>query len=109
MTWLVGIGAFLKRVPWQIYAGLALVLGAYIYGEVRFNAGKDIVLERLKEAERKAEIEAKLARAQADENAEERAREFEHEQDTLNEAIKEAEAAGDNPLDGLFRSLSETD
>lgn len=109
MTWLLAIRTFLKDVPWQIWAGIALIAAAFVYGEIRYSAGKEVILERLREAERERDELAEKARKVAGENAEERAREFEHEQRVLKDAIKDAEANGGNALDSIFGSLSDSD
>ncbi len=31
MTWLLGIGAFAKRIPWMVWAALALVIGTAVF------------------------------------------------------------------------------
>ena len=96
---------FLKRVPWQVWAVIGILAAGYIYGEVRFNAGKQVVIERLKEAEREAERKSIEALKSADAEAKERSAEFGQEQETLEKAIENAESTGSNPLDGLFDSL----
>ena len=103
--WLLNIGGLLKGVPWQVYAGVAILIAAYGYGCTQYDAGRESVLEELREAERKAEKKAEAARQSADAEAFERANEFEAEQETLSEVIDNAEDTGGNAIDGLFGGL----
>ena len=98
---------FLRGVPWQVYAGVALVLCSYMYGCERYNAGRERVLVELRRAEAEARAKAAEARRVADAEALERAEEFDEQQETLEQVIENAEGSSSNPLDALFGGLSQ--
>ena len=98
---------FLRGVPWQVYAGVALVLCSYMYGCERYSAGRESVLVELRQAEAEARAKAAEARRVADAEALERAVQFDEQQETLEQVIKNAEGNNSNPLDDLFGGLSQ--
>lgn len=101
--------AFLGKVPWQIWAGLALILAvglSYCQGHrTGYNKADAEWTERLEKAEREAKAKAVAAERSADEQQQERATEFEAEQEALREIIDESESTGGNPLDSLLGGL----
>ena len=99
--------SFLRGVPWQVYAGIALVLAVYVYGCERYNAGRESVLVELRQAEADARAKAAEARRVADAEALERADRFDEQQETLEQVIKNAEINNSNPLDDLLGGLSQ--
>ena len=99
--------SFLRGVPWQVYAGIALVLAVYVYGCERYNAGRESVLIELRQAEADARAKAAEARRVADAEALERADQFQEQQETLEQVIKNAESNNSNPLDDLLGGLSQ--
>ena len=99
--------SFLRGVPWQVYAGIALVLAVYVYGCERYNAGRQSVLIELRQAEADARAKAAEARRVADAEALERADQFQEQQETLEQVIKNAESNNSNPLDDLLGGLSQ--
>ena len=99
--------SFLRGVPWQVYAGIALVLAVYVYGCERYNAGRESVLVELRQAEADARAKAAEARRVADAEALERADQFQEQQETLEQVIKNAETSNSNPLDDLLGGLSQ--
>ena len=100
--------SFLRGVPWQVYAGIALVLAVYVYGCERYNAGRESVLVELRQAEADARAKAAEARRVADAEALERADQFQEQQETLEQVIKNAEESTNrNPLDDLLGGLSQ--
>jgi len=99
--------SFLRGVPWQVYAGIALVLAVYVYGCERYNAGRESVLVELRQAEAEARAKAAEARRVADAEALERADQFDEQQETLEQVIKNAEINNSNPLDDLIGGLSQ--
>ena len=98
--------AFLKRVPWQVYAVLALLAAfpvTYCTGHKNgVSDGRAAVLAALRDRQDKAEEKALVAVSKADKAGAERAEVEAKVIERQIEAIEEAEAAGDNPLDGLF-------
>lgn len=102
MTWALTAWQFAKRVPWQAYAIVALVLAVWIYGNNRYAAGRESVLEELRAKEAEAKEQAWEAIEQEGIKGAERAKAFEAQQETLRDAIKEAEAAETSALDELF-------
>lgn len=99
--------AFLKRVPWPVYAALALLaLWAWDrtaqYNEGRKD-GRESVLAELRKAEAEAGEKALKAIDQADQNAAERAEAEAEVIERQLDAIERAEANDENPLDALFR------
>ena len=98
--------SFLRGVPWQVYAGIALVLAVYVYGCERYNAGRESVLVELRQAEADARAKAAEARRVADAEALERAKQFDEQQETLEQVIENAESNNSNPLDDLLGGLS---
>lgn len=107
--WLLNIGGFLRGVPWQVYAGVALILAGYAYGCAQYDAGRESVLDELRKQQIEAQARAEAARKSADAEAAERAQEFEGEQEALEKAIENAETSDVNPLDNLFGGLRGTD
>ena len=107
MMALANVIGFLRGVPWQVYAGIALVLGIYGYGCERYNAGRESVLVELRQAEANARAKAADARRVADAEALERAKQFDEQQETLEQVIENAESNNSNPLDDLFGGLSQ--
>ena len=106
LTALATARAFLKRVPWQVWAALAIIAAWCIDRTVQYRSGysegRESVLTELRTAEAKAAEKALEAIAEAGEAGVERAERFEAEQETLSQAIEKAEAANRNPLDELF-------
>lgn len=60
------VGAFLKAIPWQVYAAAAVLLAGWWWGEQRYDAGVLAERDRWEEAQRKANEEAEAARAERD-------------------------------------------
>lgn len=106
LSWLAPIGAFLKRVPWQVWCGIAVVLACWVWGNYREAQGRaderaEIAAE-LAQAEKEAVRESLEAAAKADTEA---AIAAEEEAAVIAEQInriEDAEAAGRNSLDELF-------
>lgn len=102
--------SMLGRIPWQVYAAIALILAvslSYCHGKgVGEREEKAEWIAKLEKAEADAEARAKEAAQSADEQQQERADEFEAQQDALNEVIDNAESTGTNPLDAMLGSLS---
>tara|TARA_B100000678_G_C18098851_1_gene457921 strand:+ start:453 stop:761 length:309 start_codon:yes stop_codon:yes gene_type:complete len=96
------VWGFLKGIPWQVWAGIALLIAFWWWGNHREAQGRDAILEQLREAEANAAIMAKNAADSADANERDRAADFEAEREVLEEAIQQAEASGGNALDALF-------
>ena len=102
LSWLAPALAFLKRVPWPVYAALAVLFAAWLYGNHRaaqeraeiaaeLEAARAEAVERSLEAASKADLEeAKQADKEAAILAD------------LTDKIETAEAEGSNPLDELF-------
>ncbi len=101
--------AFLGRVPWQVWAGIALILAvslSYCHGKgVGEREERAEWIAKLEKAEADAEAKAKEAAQSADEQQQQRADEFEAEQESLREIIDDAESIGANPLDALIGGL----
>lgn len=106
LSWLAPVLAFLKRVPWQVWCGIAVVLTAWVWGNHREAEGraeerreiaaelaeaKQEAIDRSNEAASKADMQASM---KADQEAAVIAEQI--------EAIEAAEVAGENPLDSLF-------
>jgi hypothetical protein len=96
----------LKRVPWPVYAALALLAvwawDRISYGNRRYDAGRAAVVAELKQAQAKVMKRAAAAIAAADDAGAKRA---EVETKVLSGQIKkieQAEAKNENPLDALF-------
>ena len=107
MAFIAKVGGFLGGLPREIYyaiAGVVLVLG---YGQVQYNKGKDVILERLEEAEAEAKRLAEEAMREADSEAEKRAIAHAATQSTLTKVISDAESDNRNSLDALVDSLSQ--
>lgn len=102
MTWALTAWQLAKRVPWQAYAIVALVLAVWIYGSNRYDAGRESVLAELRAKEAEAKEQAWESITTEGAKGAERAKAFEAEQETLRDAIKEAEAAETSALDELF-------
>lgn len=104
--WLLTARAFLKRVPWQVWAALAILAAWGIDRTAQYRSGysegRESVLTELRTAEAKAADKALEAIAEAGEAGVERAERFEAEQQALGEAIEAAEAVNENALDALF-------
>ena len=99
--WLSSAWAFLKRVPWQIYAGgvaLLLGVGAYCAGDSNGYARRHA--EQL-EIERKALEKARGADAVAGETVKQSTDEVEQE----NDEAREAASGSDDPLKSGLDSL----
>jgi hypothetical protein len=100
------VKAFAKRIPWQVWAALAILAAWGIDRTLQYRSGysegRESVLAELRTAEAKAKDKALEAIAEAGEAGVERAERFEAEQETLSQAIEKAEAANRNPLDELF-------
>jgi hypothetical protein len=103
------VWGFLKSIPWQVWAGIALLTAFWWWGEHREAQGRDAILERLRAAEAQAEIKAERAANSADTKERDRAADFEAEQATLNKVIEDAKATDSNPLDALLGSMSRAD
>jgi len=93
---------WLKGLPWQVYAGVGVLLSLHTWGCVQYDNGRESVFEELRAAEAEAAAKAESARQSADENAQERAEEFETKQEALEDAIEQAESTGGNALDSIF-------
>jgi len=104
MTFLA-IRKLLAGVPWQVWAAAGLALAFWGYGHHQYNAGKQVVIDRLEKAEAKAKADAIKAARSADVKQQERAVEFEARQDILSEAINDAETDNRNPIDALFGGM----
>lgn len=99
------IAGIFKAIPWQVYALAALLFAGWLYGNHRYDAGRESVLVELREAKAKAQAAARKAARSADVKERDRATAFEREQEILEKAMDNAEAADGNALDGLFGGL----
>ncbi len=68
-----------------------------------YQKGREAILSQLRDAQAKADKRALEAIAKAEGRATIEVERFEAEQNALREAIKQAEAAGNNPLDAVFK------
>jgi hypothetical protein len=106
VTWLLTARAFLSRVPWQVYAILALLAAWGVDRTVQYRSGysdgRESVLTELRTAEAEAAQKALEAAATATQAGIERSERFDVEQQALRDAITEAERADRNALDALF-------
>lgn len=96
----------LRRVPWFVWAGLAILAFWWIdrsgqYREGRQD-GREMVLAELRAAEAESLKKAAESARKADTAGEKRALEFAEAQATAIETIEKAEASDANPLDALF-------
>lgn len=63
---LKAIGGFLKAIPWQVYAAVAVLLAGWWWGEQRYDAGVLAERGRWEEAQREADEAAARRRAARD-------------------------------------------
>lgn len=105
MTWLA-IRSFLGGIPWQVWAGIAVIMAPPVAYCTGYNAGERDGREAVKAMLQKQMAQTMRnswqARAQSDKK---RAAEIEQEQEILRgqiEAIEKAEADDANALDSLF-------
>jgi len=109
MTAFLAIRAFLKGVPWQVYAAAALLAAFWFYGNHQYKAGRAVEIARFEAAAEKAQQEAVIAAASADKKEQARAAEFEAVQGALTQEIEDAKADDRNSLDAIFSILPATD
>lgn len=102
MTILTGIWGFLRGVPWQVYAGLALLAAFWIWGNHQYSEGRESVLVELRAAEAEAKEAAIDAAASADASERDRVADFMAEQEALSDVIEQAEKENGNALDAIF-------
>lgn len=72
MTWLLAARAFLKRIPWQVWAGIALIAAVLFYGshrEAQGYADAEAVWKPRVQAEKDAHAATKRAYREAQEEA----------------------------------------
>lgn len=73
MTWLLGIGKvaidFIRGLPWQVWAVIAVIALGLWYGERRHDTGVMQERARWQEAQRKADEKARAALARRDKAA----------------------------------------
>lgn len=105
MVSFAAIKGFLGGVPREVYYALAAVVLLLGYGQVQYNKGKDVILERLEEAQREARLLAEEAMNEADSEAEKRAIAHAVTQSTLTKVIQDAQRDNSNPIDALIGSL----
>lgn len=99
---LLPIWGLIKRVPWPVFAALAVLIAAWLYGNHRAAQERAEIAAELREAEAEAVKNSLEAASKADTKAAKRA---EVEAKVIGEqieAIEAAEVAGRNPLDELF-------
>ena len=100
------IGGALGRVPWQIYAALALVLAFQVHGCTQYRSGfqdgKESVLSELRTAEAKSVTRSIEAARKADAAGAIRAEQQAAVIAEQIERIEQAERTGGNALDSLF-------
>jgi hypothetical protein len=102
---LLALRAALSKLPWQVWFAVAifsLIPLSYCKGK---HDGKQVIIERLEQAEVKAKKEAVKAADKADTKQEAAQVAFDIEQKIIREAIDEEKANGGNALDALFNSL----
>lgn len=109
MAWISVVIGYFKQVPREVYYILAAVLLLLGYGQNQYNKGKEVVLERLEQAQREAERLAREAAASADESSKERELAHAAQSATLEKVISDAQSDDRNSIDALLGSLSETD
>lgn len=106
LTWFGTVKSVLAKVPWYVWAILALLavwaIDRTAYGSRRYSDGRESVLTELRTAEADALERASKAIQSADKAGAKRA-EIEAETRAADiEAIERAEATDANPLDSLF-------
>ena len=101
MIWtaLAAAGGFLKRLPWQLYAALAIVLVAWAWGNHRYSQGYDA-----SEAKHAAIAAQAVAQARKADSAAQTAVDAENTL-TAAENAKAREAAAANPDDPLKAAM----
>lgn len=106
LTYLATARALLKRIPWFVWAAMAIIAAWGIDRTVQYRSGhsdgRESVLAELRAAEAKAAQKALEAAATATQAGIKRAERFDAEQETLSDAIRKAEDANQNSLDALF-------
>lgn len=103
LQFLAPIGAFLKRVPWQVYAALAIILTAWAWGNHRYSEGVADNEAKHAEIARKAAEKARKADGVARDTVDGTKGRIEAE----NDAARKAAEGSDDPLRDAMRSLAE--
>lgn len=105
MIWatILKAGAVLQRVPWQVWAALAIVLVAWLWGNHRYSQGYDDRSAEYAEIARKAAEKAR----NADEAARGTVDGTKGRIEAENDAARKAAEGSDDPLRDAMRSLAE--
>jgi hypothetical protein len=101
MTILATAGGFLKRVPWPIYAALAVLLASWAWGNHRYHQGEAAVEAKYARAAAQAVAQARKADAVGTETAQA----GKDATEAGNAKAREAAAASDDPLKAAMDSL----
>lgn len=88
--WLLNIGGFLKKVPWQVWAAIAAFAAVWIWGNIQYNAGVDDTDLKWERAAIALQEKADAAALAATAEKEIRDQEFAEGQDDIKEAVDEA-------------------
>lgn len=101
------IGGFLKRVPWFVYVGVAVLALWFIDRNAQYREGhedgRETVLAEFRAKEAEALKNAAEARQEADTAGEQRELQEAEIVGGMIDDIERAEANEENPLDALFR------
>jgi preprotein translocase subunit SecF len=81
------VSGFAKRIPWQVWAGIALLAAFWFWGNHRYNEGVDDTDAKWVEAGKLMESQAEDAADAADALKEARDNEFADEQSTIQEEV----------------------
>lgn len=102
LEWLSPALALLRRIPREAWYILVAVIAWWFFSSHYMEKGREEVKAELRAAEAKGLKEAVARRTASDKAGEKRAIEFAEKQGAALDAIEQAEAEGDNPLDEVF-------
>lgn len=105
MIWapIAAIGAFLKRLPWQVWAIAAILVTSWVWGEIQHDRGYDKRTAEYEAAQRKEEARARKDDAKAAQRREENRIKNEGKDNARQEAI---DNAPDDTTDAAGRALA---
>jgi type VI protein secretion system component VasK len=100
VTFLLWVWSFLKRVPWQAWAVVALVAAVWWYGHSRYNAGWEAHQRAQEAAEAKADAKAATVAKRAQERAQKAGKAIrERTEEVADEVQREMDSVGcDQPI-----------